>query len=163
MLGLLIASIEDVPNANLAAPSFWAFMGATIALSISNLGSAYGTAKSGSGIATMGVLKPDMIMKSIVPVVMAGILGIYGLIISVILLTRMTELIDEATGYRYFAAGLCCGFSSLASGLAIGIVGDAGVRYNAQQPQLFVGMILMLIFGEALGLYGMIIAIILSG
>jgi V-type H+-transporting ATPase proteolipid subunit len=32
----------------------------------------------------MGVLKPELIMKSIIPVVMAGILGIYGLIISVI-------------------------------------------------------------------------------
>lgn len=37
----------------------------------------------------------------------------------------------------------------LASGLAIGIVGDAGVRANAQQPRLFVGMILILIFAEA--------------
>ena len=34
-------------------------------------------------------------------------------------------------------------------GLAIGIVGDAGVRANAQQPRLFVGMILILIFAEA--------------
>jgi V-type H+-transporting ATPase proteolipid subunit len=53
-----------------------------------DLGAAYGTAKSGIGIASMGVLKPDMIMKSIVPIIMAGILGIYGLIVSVILLQR---------------------------------------------------------------------------
>jgi len=33
------------------------------------LGAAYGTAKSGVGIASMGVLKPDLIMKSIIPVV----------------------------------------------------------------------------------------------
>ena len=33
----------------------------------------------------MGVLKPELIIKSVVPVVMAGILGIYGLIISVII------------------------------------------------------------------------------
>ncbi len=51
----------------------------------SDLGAAYGTAKSGVGISSMGVLKPELIMKSIVPVVMAGVLGIYGLIISVIL------------------------------------------------------------------------------
>jgi V-type H+-transporting ATPase proteolipid subunit len=49
-----------------------------------------------------------------------------------------------------------------AAGLAIGVVGDALVRGNAQQPKLFVGMILILIFAEALGLYGLIIAIILS-
>ena len=49
-----------------------------------------------------------------------------------------------------------------AAGLAIGVVGDAGVRANAIEPKMFVGMILILIFAEALGLYGLIIAIILS-
>lgn len=46
--------------------------------------------------------------------------------------------------------------------MAIGIVGDAGVRATAQQPKLFVGMILILIFAEALALYGLIVGIILS-
>jgi V-type H+-transporting ATPase proteolipid subunit len=49
------------------------------------LGAAYGTAKSGVGICSMGVLKPELIFKSIVPIIMAGILGIYGLIVAVIL------------------------------------------------------------------------------
>ena len=50
-----------------------------------DLGAAYGTAKSGVGICSMGVLKPELIFKSIVPIIMAGILGIYGLIVAVIL------------------------------------------------------------------------------
>lgn len=50
-------------------------------------GAAYGTAKSGVGIASMGVLRPELVMKSIVPVVMAGVLGIYGLIIAVVVST----------------------------------------------------------------------------
>ena len=50
-------------------------------------GAAYGTAKSGVGIASMGVMRPELVMKSIVPVVMAGVLGIYGLIIAVIIST----------------------------------------------------------------------------
>lgn len=52
--------------------------------------------------------------------------------------------------------------SGLSAGMAIGIVGDAGVRAVGQQERLFVGMILILIFAEALGLYGMIVALILS-
>ena len=52
--------------------------------------------------------------------------------------------------------------SGLAAGMAIGIVGDAGVRAVGQQEKLFVGMILILIFAEALGLYGLIVALILS-
>ncbi len=65
-------------------------------------------------------------------------------------------------GFSHLAAGLACGLSSLAAGLAIGVVGDAGVRAVGQQPALYVGMILILIFGEALGLYGLIVALILS-
>jgi len=38
----------------------------------------------------------------------------------------------------------------------------AGVRAVGQQEKLFVGMILILIFAEALGLYGLIVALILS-
>jgi len=65
-------------------------------------------------------------------------------------------------GYKHLAAGICCGFSGLASGFAIGVVGDVGVRMNAIQPKLFVGMILILIFAEAIGLFGLIVAIIMS-
>lgn len=35
----------------------------------------------------MGVLRPELVMKSIVPVIMAGVLGIYGLIIAVVVST----------------------------------------------------------------------------
>jgi V-type H+-transporting ATPase proteolipid subunit len=48
------------------------------------------------------------------------------------------------------AAGLSVGLSGLAAGFAVGVVGDAGVRGSAQQPRLFVGMILILIFAEVL-------------
>lgn len=50
-----------------------------------DLGSAYGTAKSGVGISSMGVMNPGLVMRNVIPVVMAGILGIYGLIVAVIL------------------------------------------------------------------------------
>lgn len=68
---------------------------------------------------------------------------------------------DICRGFIHLGAGLAVGFSGLAAGFAIGIVGDAGVRGTAQQPRLFVGMILILIFAEVLGLYGLIVAIYL--
>lgn len=49
------------------------------------MGAAYGTAKSGVGIASMGVTNPEKIMRNLIPVVMAGVLAIYGLIVAVIL------------------------------------------------------------------------------
>jgi len=56
------------------------------------LGAAYGTAKSGVGICSMGVLKPELIMKSVIPVVMAGILGIYGFIVAVLVGQKSNHL-----------------------------------------------------------------------
>ena len=62
----------------------------------------------------------------------------------------------------HFGGGLACGLSGLAAGLAIGIVGDTCTRASAEQPKLFVGMVLILIFAEALGLYGLIVGLILA-
>jgi V-type H+-transporting ATPase proteolipid subunit len=83
-------------------------------------------------------------MKSLIPVVMAGILGIYGMIVAVLLSQQGTRNIpififlvkqsDDYTskkGYAHMAAGLACGFSCIAAGFAIGVVGEAGVKANA--------------------------------
>ena len=111
----------------------------------------------------MGVMRPELVMKSIVPVVMAGVLGIYGLIVSVIIATNIHPTgYTLFQGYAHLGSGLTTGLAGLAAGMAIGIIGDAGVRANAQQPKLFTGMLLMLIFAEALALYGLIVGIILS-
>ena len=142
---------------------FYGYMGISAALVFANLGAAYGTAKSGVGICSMGVLKPDKIIKSVIPVIMAGILGIYGLIVAVILKQNIKESgYKYKTGYKHLASGLCCGLSSLGAGIAIGIGGDAGVRALGQTDKIFVGMMLILIFAEALGLYGLIVSLILS-
>ena len=141
---------------------FFGYMGIASALVFANLGAAYGTAKSGVGICSMGVLKPDKIIKSVIPVIMAGILGIYGLIVAVILNQKIDNNYEDQKGYKHLASGLCCGLSSLGAGIAIGIGGDAGVRALGQTDKIFVGMMLILIFAEALGLYGLIVSLILG-
>lgn len=140
---------------------FFGVMGAASAIVFSSLGAAYGTAKSGTGIAAMSVMRPELIMKSIIPVVMAGIIAIYGLVVAVLIAGDLDSKMPLFKSLLQLGAGLAVGFSGLAAGLAIGIVGDAGVRGTAQQPRLFVGMILILIFAEVLGLYGLIVAIYL--
>lgn len=146
---------------------FFGSMGAASAMIFTVFGGAYGVAKSGVGISSMGVMHPDFVMKAIIPVIFAGIIPIYGLIISIVVMGNM-KLGEVPPTYTLGAsfldlgAGLAVGLSGLGAGMSIGIVGDAGVRGSAQQPRLYVGMILVLIFGEALGLYGMIIGIILG-
>ncbi|KJA17462.1 hypothetical protein HYPSUDRAFT_146502 [Hypholoma sublateritium FD-334 SS-4] len=122
----------------------------------------YGTAKSGVGISAMSVLRPDLMMKCVVPVIMAGIIAIYGLVVSVLIASDLKTHMSLAQGFTQLGAGLAVGLAGLAAGFAVGIVGDAGVRGTAQQPRLFVGMILILIFAEVLGLYGLIVALIMN-
>ena len=49
------------------------------------------------------------------------------------------------------SGGLAVGLTAIASGVAIGVVADSGIRAVAQQSKLFCPMVLTLIFCEALG------------
>ena len=154
------------PNLNDDINYLFGYAGVAIALTFANLGAAYGTAKSGVGICAMGVMKPSVIIRGVIPVIMAGILGIYGLIVAVILGQKLNEpetnKYNEYKGFKHLGSGLTCGLTSLAAGIAIGVGGEAGVRALGQQDKVFVGMMLILIFAEALGLYGLIVALILT-
>lgn len=151
------------------APKFAPFFGMggiACAMIFGCAGAAYGTAKSGIGIAGVGTFRPDLIMKSLIPVVMAGIIAVYSLVISVLIAGDLSPPPDQNyslfNGFMHLAAGLSVGLTGLAAGYTIGVVGDVGVRSYMLQSRVFVGMVLILIFGEVLGLYGLIVALILN-
>ena len=45
--------------------------------------------------------------------------------------------------------------------MSIGVIGDVGSRAAAQEPRVFIGVVLILAFASALGLYGLIVGMIL--
>ncbi|KLO11460.1 V-type ATPase [Schizopora paradoxa] len=143
---------------------FFGFAGVSSAMIFSTVGAAFGTSKAGIGIAGIGPFKPELIMKSLIPVVMSGIIAVYGLVVSVLIVGDLNPQLDYSlfAGFIHLAAGLSCGLTGLAAGYAIGIVGDSCVRAYIYQGKIFVGMVLILIFAEVLGLYGLIIALILN-
>ncbi|KAL2043950.1 hypothetical protein N7G274_003470 [Stereocaulon virgatum] len=153
---------EGIKSPNFAP--FFGMGGIASAMIFGCAGAAYGTAKSGIGIAGVGTFRPDLIMKSLIPVVMAGIIAVYSLVIAVLISGDMepTKSYSLFDGFMHLAAGLSVGLTGLAAGYAIGVVGDVGVRSYMQQSRIFVGMVLILIFGEVLGLYGLIVALILN-
>jgi len=196
----VIAGIDNCP---VYAPAF-GYAAVAICMVSANFGSAWGTWKAGCGVCNMGIDYPSGIIKNIIPIVMAGVLGIYGLIVSVIITQAVTSPTGGGkttyslfNGYAHLAAGLCCGLSCLAAGGTIGFIGDVGVRCvglkasagtrawstsegadptdagpGADSMQtavtveasnkLYVGLLIMLIFAEALALYGLIVALILT-
>ena len=150
----------------------------------------WGTWKAGVSLLNTGIRHPSSVMKNVIPIVMAGVIGIYGLIIAVILAGNIPppavgsgeNVYSIYTGMAHLCAGLCCGLSGLAAGGCIGIIGDYGVRSvgyrtsnisvvfstdkggggfdgddegaggGGDENKLFVGMLIMLIFSEALAL-----------
>ncbi|KAK0277903.1 v-type proton ATPase 16 kDa proteolipid subunit 2 [Friedmanniomyces endolithicus] len=131
-------------------PKFAPFLGMAgiaFAMIFGCIGAAYGTAKSGIGIA-----------GSLIPVVMSGILAVYALVVSVLIAGNLKPPPQEHyslfNGCMHLACGLSVGLTGMAAGYSIGVVGDSGVRAYMQQSRIFVGMVLILIFGEVLGLYG---------
>ncbi|PPQ92840.1 hypothetical protein CVT25_004328 [Psilocybe cyanescens] len=142
---------------------FFGFAGVASAMVFSTIGAALGTSKSGIGIAGLGTFKPELIMKSLIPVVMSGIIAVYGLVVSVLIAGSLkhTEY-SLFAGFTHLGAGVACGFTGLAAGYAIGFVGDSCVRAYVHESKVFVTMVLILIFAEVLGLYGLIVALIMN-
>lgn len=89
---------------------------------------------------------------------MSGIIAVYSLVIAVLIAEDMGPPSQVTyslfNGFMHLACGLSVGMTGLAAGYCIGIVGDKGVRSYMEQSRVFVGMVLILIFGEVLGLYG---------
>ncbi|KAF8500980.1 V-type ATPase [Russula emetica] len=143
---------------------FFGFAGVASSMIFSTVGAAYGTSKAGIGIAGLGQFKPELIMKSLIPVVMSGIIAVYGLVVSVLIVGRLDPSQDYTlySGFVHLGAGLACGSTGLAAGYAIGIVGDSCVRAYVRESRVFVTMVLILIFAEVLGLYGLIVALIMN-
>ena len=64
-------------------------------------------------------------------------------------------------GFAHLFSGLSVGISGYASGYCMGVVGNSGMRAVGKKPVLYMGVLLMIIFAEALGLYGLIVALLL--
>ncbi|CAF3518441.1 unnamed protein product [Fusarium graminearum] len=140
------------------APKFAPFLGMV------SIGAAYRTAKSGISIIGVSTFQPDILLRCIIPVIMSGIIAVYSLVIAVLIADDLdpSKTYTLFSGVLHLASGLTVGLTGIAAGYCIGIVGGAGVRAFMEQPKVYTGMVLILIFAEVLGLYGLIVAILLN-
>ena len=90
----------------------------------------------------MGINHPSGIIKNLVAIIMAGVLGIYGLIVAILIAGGVVgpenglNQYSQYTGYAHLAAGLCCGLSCLAGGGCIGIIGEVGVLSTGLRAEI---------------------------
>jgi V-type H+-transporting ATPase proteolipid subunit len=164
------------------SPHAWASIGIAIALGISVLGGAWGILTTGTALMGAAVKAPRVRTKNLVSIVFCEAVAIYGVIISIILSQKMsafntdkvtsngltetilvnTQIRQYHSAYGIFASGICTGFTNLVCGVCVGITGASCVLADAQNGSLFVKILVVEIFGSALGLFGMISGIIIS-
>ncbi|KAF4696785.1 V-type proton ATPase 21 kDa proteolipid subunit, variant 2 [Perkinsus olseni] len=126
---------------------------------------------------SMPLLSVSCRSKNLVSIIFCEAVAIYGVIMSIIMNSKMegakefvppaiptgNMAVAQAAGYCLFACGLSVGFSNLFCGVCVGVSGSGCALGDAQKPELFVKMLVVEIFGSALGLFGIIVGIIQAG
>ncbi|HEX2407484.1 MAG TPA: ATP synthase subunit C [Nitrososphaeraceae archaeon] len=70
---------------------------------------------------------------------------------------------EAQSGLKFVGAGLAFGLAALGAGVAIGGVGAAGLAVISERPDLRSQALVFTALGEAVAIYGIVMAIIILG
>lgn len=139
----------------------WAGLGVSLSVLLSVIGAALGISISAPAIAGAGTERPEIVSKSLIAVILAEALAIYGLVVGLLSLFAITSTLTADGAFRIFSGGLTMGVAALGAGLGIGTSGAALASATAEKPELFSRAVVPLILSEALAIYALVVALLL--
>jgi len=151
------------------SPSLWASIGCGFAMGLSGVGAAWGFSLIGASLMGAGVRAPRIRSRNLVSIIFCEAVAIFGIIISLVISTKIGNVIDNPPtvedykgGFLLFASGIITGVCGLFSGICVGSVGSGCALADAQNPSLFVKILIVEIFGSALSMFGLITSIVIT-
>ena len=70
---------------------------------------------------------------------------------------------DQSLSFKFFSAALAFGASAIGAGWAVSKAGAAGLAGTAERPEIRTTAIIITALGEAIAIYGIVIAILILG
>jgi V/A-type H+-transporting ATPase subunit K len=132
-----------------------------LAIGLSGVGSIIGLAMTGSISTRLVAEKPERFGMTLVFTVLAETPVIYGLLVSLFIITRGNMPSDLYISMSVLGAGLSVGMTGLFAGLGIGIAGSAAAGAISEREDLFGKSLVFAVLPESIVIYGLLISIII--